>query len=230
MKGVSYRGIQDTVKQFYGIKVNHVTIMRWIHDFMETVNSYLEDQHPEVGKTWMADEQVVKVKGKVRYIFNCMDTRTRFLLASKFSKNRTTKDARALFKEAKRTADDKALKVITDGYVGYYKAVRKEFASYENPKPHKRYVSIRQPTGSNNRLERYHSSFRQRDKVMRGFKTRKGVDKYRENFRTYYNFVRKHQGLGVTPAQAGGLLIPADWQKLLAEALSADKQQSQSNS
>ncbi len=133
-----------------------------------------------------------------------LDRDTKFLLASNESPTRRYTDARQTFQEAKGIAGKKATTVITDGAFSYDKAVRKEFATYSNPKPHRRYVSLADRTHPNNNpIERFHNSFRQRDKVMRGFKGNQ--KQYAENFRTYYNFVRNHQALGSTPAQKAGI-------------------------
>ena len=146
-----------------------------------------------------------------------MDNKTRFLLASNQSPTRTYEDARETFQIAKATAQKKAKTIVTDGAFSYQKAVRKEFATYQNPKPHKRYVSLRQKTGNNNKIERFHETFRQRDKVMRGFKGNQ--KQYAENFQTYYNFVRKHTKIGMTPAQKAKINQKADWKELLTKAM-----------
>lgn len=218
MKGVSYRGIADSLKQFYGLKLTHVTIINWVNNYMEKINAYVNSLKPAVGDTWHADEQFIKVKGNQQYIWNVLDSDTRFLLASNESPTRTTVDARQTFKMAKEQAGKKALTVITDGSFSYDKAVRKEFSTYKNPNPHYRYVSIRAKDTSNNKIERFHESFRQRDKVMRGFKGNQ--KQYAENFKTYYNFVRPHTGLeGNTPAQKAGIQQQGNWKELLEKAV-----------
>lgn len=219
MKGISYRGIQDTLNQFTSLHVHHTTIMRWIRTYTAVMDDYIATLEPEVGKLWHADEQVIKVKGKLHYVWNCLDSRTRFLLATRVSKSRTLKEAKGLFKDAKTTAGMVAKKVITDGFNTYETAVKKEFGTHANPNPHIRYVSLRQPKGNNNRLERYHSSFRQRDKTMRGFKRKKSAQQYVIGYRTYYNFIRKHQTLQMTPAQAAGLNVSNNWKELLQKSL-----------
>ncbi len=52
MKGVSYRGIADSIKQFYGLKVTHPTIMSWVNTFMGKINAYVDTMQPQVGDTW----------------------------------------------------------------------------------------------------------------------------------------------------------------------------------
>ena len=170
----------------------------------------------DVGNRWHEDEQFIKVKGKQEYIWNVLDSDTRFLLASNESPTRTTQDARQTFQQAKAVAKEPAKTIVTDGAFTYEKAVNKEFMTYANPKPHEKYVSLKQHTGNNNRIERFHNSFRQRDKVMRGFKGNQ--KQYAENFKTYYNFVRQHQGLGMTPAQKAGINEKAEWKGLLQKA------------
>ena len=199
MKGVSYRSIADHLKQIYGLEVSHITVLNWVNTYLTKITEYVKSMQPQVGDYWLADEQFIKVKGNQQYVWNVLDNKTRFLLASNASKTRNYEDARRTFKRAKKVAGKKAKTVVTDGSFNYSKAVRKEFATYQNPKPHKRYVSLRQKTGNNNKIERFHETFRQRDKVMRGFKGNQ--NQYAENFQTYYNFVRKHSKIGMTPAQ-----------------------------
>ncbi|MCP3684966.1 MAG: IS6 family transposase [bacterium] len=206
IKGMSYRSIQDTLRQFKGLSVDHTTIMRWVHDFMDKINKYVSHLHPDVGDNWLADEQFTKIKGDLHYIWNCMDEETRFLLANHVSPARKTVDARKLFQDAKKTAQKKAKTITTDGAFAYNKAVTKEFYTYANQKPHRRYVSIRQERGNNNRIERYHGTFRHRDKGFRGHDNPEGTEAFSKNFRTFYNFVRPHEALnGQTPAQAVGV-------------------------
>ena len=88
-----------------------------------------------------------------------------------------------------------------------------------------RYVSLRQKSGNNNKIERFHETFRQRDKVMRGFKGNQ--KQYAENFQTYYNFVRKHSKIGMTPAQKAKIDQKADWKELLTKAMQSPVPESQ---
>lgn len=216
MKGVSYRGIADSIKQFYGLKISQVTVMNWVNNYMKRINDYVNQMKPQVGDIWHADEQFIKVKGKQEYVWNVLDGDTRFLLASNETRTRETVNARETFQRAKAIAGKKAKTVITDGSFSYEQAVRKEFATYQNKNPHYRYVSMRAKDVSNNKVERFHETFRQRDKTMRNFQTNQ--KQYAENFKTYYNFVRTHQGLKQTPAQKAGLKVNPQWKELLEKS------------
>lgn len=216
MKGMSYRNIADSLRQFFGLKVTHVTVINWVNEYMARINKYVDTLKPQVSDLWNADEQFIKVKGKEQYVWNVLDNETRFLLASNQSATRSYNDARQTFQMAKEIAGKKAGTVVTDGSFNYSKAVKKEFATYQNPNPHYRYVSLREKDSNNNVIERFHGSFRQRDKVMRGFKTNQ--KQYAENFRTYYNFVREHQELKMTPAQRANIAVKSEWKGLLEKA------------
>lgn len=217
MKGVSYRGIADSLKQFYGLRLSHVTIMNWVNNYMAMINDYVDNLKPQVSDQWHADEQFIKAKGKQEYIWNVLDNDTRFLLASNESPTRKYDDARKTFQMAKKVAGKKAKVVVTDGAFNYKKAVRKEFMTYENMHPHKRYVSIRAKDCSNNNIERFHGTFRQRDKVMKGFGGNQ--KQFAENFRTYYNFIKQHKSLGMTPSQKAGISNKGEWRELLTKSL-----------
>lgn len=140
-------------------------------------------------------------------------------LASYASPTRRTKDARKNFQLAKKCSGKKAKTMVRDGSFSYEKAVRKEFTIYKNPKPHKLYVSLRNKDFSNNKLERFHGLFRQRDKVIRGFNGNQ--KQFTENFQTYYNFIKHHIAfaLDMTPAQKAGIQQKLEWKEILLKAV-----------
>jgi len=70
---------------------------------------------------------------------------------------------------------------------------------------------------ANNNIERFHGTFRQRDKVMKGFK--ENQKQFATNFQTYYHFVKHHEGIGMTPAQKAGIQQKANWKELLQKAV-----------
>ena len=204
--------------------MTHEIIRRWVNTYMARINEYTAQFKPEnLGKVWSADEQKIKLKKENAWVWswNCMDNQTRFLLANQITKEREIVDARRLFRRAKANANAQMPEqVTTDGLQGYRKAVRKEFSSYQNRNPH---IRVRKITAkvNNNTIERYHGTFRERDKVMRGFQNGKTADTYNENFKTYYNYLKPHMALGgKTPAQATGINEPSEWKPLLIKALS----------
>ena len=72
-------------------------------------------------------------------------------------------------------------------------------------------------------IERYHGTYRARDKVMHGMDNIESAAKMMEYWRTYYNFILEHISLGgITPANAIGIGIGTSqhrWMNLLEKSL-----------
>ncbi|MBS3055039.1 MAG: DDE-type integrase/transposase/recombinase [Candidatus Aenigmarchaeota archaeon] len=106
--------------------------------------------------------------------------------------------------------------IITDGLPSYRDSIIKEFHSWRKPQVnHVRLETIRAKI-NNNLVERYHSTFRERDKVMRGFKSENSARIMTEGFRTYYNFIREHMTLEKTPSEEAGIDLQLDRNKWLS--------------
>ena len=199
-KGVSLRKIGNHINQFYGLQISHMGVYKWLQKYGKIVNDYVNQLELELSEVWNTDEMKVKCGGKWVWLWNVMDSGTRFLLASQISGKREIMDARKVFQEAKKRGKTKPSTMITDGLPAYIKAFKKEFFTLRNPRTkHIRNVGFRDKT-NNNRIERFHGTHRERDKVMRGLKRENSpiVD----GFRVHYNFIRPHQSLkGKTPAE-----------------------------
>lgn len=69
-----------------------------------------------------------------------------------------------------------------------------------------------------NVVERLHGTLKDRIKPTRGLKGENTVRTLLEGWVVHYNYVRKHQTLKMTPAQASGLDIENDWHSLVKDA------------
>ena len=187
--------------------------MRWVKNFSKIVSEYVDTIEPVTGDTWHADEMMIKVRegdsvstrGKSKYVWlwNCMDSDTRFLLANQVTAQRGIKDVRKLFKDAKNVSGSKPVFVITDGLPTYPKGIRKEFG-HRRGVIHRAGIGIADKT-PNNKVERLHGSIRQREKVMRGMQSVDTSDELMSGYRVHYNFVRNHMALDMTPAEKAGI-------------------------
>jgi len=207
-KGTSLRKISDHLEQFYGIRINYATILRWIRKYGKMIEEYANALEPNLSGQWHADEMAINVKGKWMWLWNVMDKETRFMLASLISEKRQIEDARTVFQKAKATGKSKPEKVVTDGLHAYEDAFKKEFFTLRKP----RTKHIRMPRfideTNNNIIERLQGTVRERDKVMRGFKKEESAQKILDGFRAYYNFIRPHQALqGKTPAEKANIIL-----------------------
>ncbi|KAA0010959.1 MAG: IS6 family transposase [Thermoplasmata archaeon] len=217
------RKIADTIYQFYGIKIHHDTIRRWIRKFMAKIKEYVNKKEPNVGDIWHVDEQMIKTKkDDLVWCWNVMDRKTRFLLANNITTSREIQDARELFKKAKEVANGKPRYVYTDGLQAYIRAFKKEFGDRQHSVIHVRNVGIRKER-NNNIIERYHGTVRERDKVMRALDSINTAKEMMEYWRIYCDYIRPHSALnGFTPAQMARIGIAYSrnrWMELLRKSM-----------
>lgn len=207
-RGLSVRKVAEHFQQVHNLDISHMTVYRWIEQYSRLASEWMNKQQVHTGERWHIDETMVNVNGEPRYLWNILDNKTRFLLATHVSKNRSLENTRMPMKKAKQQTNDRPKEVFTDGMMAYPAAVVKELGKRGGPtgfwSPHVRVASIRAKE-SNNLIERFHGSEKERFKVMRGFDQDNGCATLSEGFRVHYNLIRDHQSLGVTPGEVAGL-------------------------
>jgi transposase-like protein len=142
------------------------------------------------------------------WLWNLMDSKTRFWICSKLSQRRDTASGIAVLKDMKRRAPmPKAF--IHDGLPTYDEAYRKELRTTQNPRVQNiRSVSIRHE-GLNARVERLNGTVRDREIVMRGLNKQETAQDLVDAMRIHYNFIRPHMALeNKTPAEEAGIRLP----------------------
>lgn len=127
--GMSLNAICRNIEQQYGYKPNNSTIYRWVDEFTDRAIQQTKDIHPNVGDTWIADETVIKVGGINYWFWDCIDSETRFLLASRMVTTRGTRDARALMELAEERAGKTPKVVVTDKLNSYLDGIELAFGS-----------------------------------------------------------------------------------------------------
>lgn len=237
--GFSLRKITDHLGQFYGVRVNPTTPLRWIRKYSALLASYADQHKAEAGDFWHCDEMTVNIRGEggrkaLEWIWNLMDSKTRFLLACRITKTRFVEDAQAVIEDAQGRTDTRPMAFITDGLKAYHDAANDAF--YDNAAPIRNPHLIIPPVRTqdphlhpgNNILERLNGTTRERLKVMRGFGTKEGAKLAMDGWRAYYNLIRPHQGLqGKTPAEMAGIPLPEGdnrWMALIQAASAAMQQ------
>ena len=211
-KGNSPRDIQDTIYQSFGLRIHYSTISRWNNRFMGKINTFTNTLRSQTSDTMHIDEQMLSVKGEHRWCWNALDSDSRFLLATQITKVRRIKDARGIIQKAKVKISQKPDYVTTDKGKFYVKALRREFPTRARDDVFFNKKGINHLTSKmgNQIIARYHATFRERDKVIRVFKSENMAQRYVDNWQTFYNFVRPHQSFnGLTPAEMAGLNIGA---------------------
>jgi transposase-like protein len=223
-RGLSLRKISQHLKEFYDLEVTHMSVYNWIEKYIGIMNEYVNTIQPDIGDVWHTDEMMVKIDGSWEYLWNVMDERTRFQLASVVSTERRVRDARNVFQRAKNNCGGRKPKfVVTDGLQSYKRAIKKEFSTNTHETEHLYNVGL-QHHPNNNHVERLHGTIRQREKVMRGLK----VDDTPviEGHRLFYNFIKPHEALdGKTPSEEAGITVEGDnkWLALMKTAINYQK-------
>jgi transposase-like protein len=237
-RGVSLRQVAEHLEQAYSLRVSAMTVYRWVTHYSALAAKWMDAQGAKVGETWHVDERVVNVDGEHRYLWNVMDSQTRFLLASTISKGRGVPEARTAFKKAKGATAVRPKEIRSDGLATYPEAIKKEFGRRRLPTdpprnfkhahhsyftPHRVVPSIRAPE-SNNILERLNGTSKDRTKTMRAYDNDGGAAALSAGWQVHYNLVRDHLALGTTPAVAAGFapISGFRWRELIEMAVRRD--------
>ncbi|MHB1909746.1 MAG: IS6 family transposase [Nitrososphaerales archaeon] len=225
--GMSFAKIARTINDHYDMNLGATSIYRWIQKFVPKISEYVNSLAPQTSETWHADEVFQHMKGgvvvknqkkKVAFLWQVMDRKTRFMLASKLSRFRDESGAVQAFNTALANAHgQKPENVLTDAWKAYILAIPKSLGEVN----HVAKCGVgNKPHGSNNRIERANATVRERTKVQRGWKSMES--QISEGMRIQYNFVKPHMALEKqTPAQRAGINgeKKATWNELLREAI-----------
>ena len=98
-KGTSLRKIVDHLDQFYERTVHFTTIYHWVQKYSEIISRYAETLQPQLGDIWHADEMKIKTKrDDWSWLWNVMDSQTRFLIANLVTKKREIEERKVYLK------------------------------------------------------------------------------------------------------------------------------------
>jgi len=228
--GMSFNKIARTLNDNLDMNLGAASIYRWVKRYVPMISEYVNGLTPQLSETWQADEVFVKMKGgeeikarkmkNMAYLWNVMDRKTRFLLASRLSQHRNVNGAVGAFNAARKVAhDSQPEKIFADGLNAYPQAMT--YWESESGKPELvARMGVGKPHANNNRIERLNGTVRERVKVQRGWKSMK--TSLAEGQRIHYNFVKPHMALeGQTPAQVAvvGSEDKETWMSLLKKSV-----------
>jgi putative transposase len=218
-KGDSINEIRDSLHTQYNNCPSSKSVYGWITKYTSEAVNQFKDHHPNVGSKWVADETVLKLDGKNYWCIDIIDADTRFLLATKLSSNRETKDIKTLMELARDRAGKTPKKVLTDGWKGYLDGIE---LAYGADAKH----IITDPFDSNGvgenseLIERWHGTLKDRTKSLRGLKSVETANKFIDGFTVWYNYMRPHESLnGKTPAEKAKIqYISKSWADVIRTA------------
>lgn len=200
--GMSINEIRSHLKQEYGYYPSKSVVFGWVQKYTQLADKQFKDYHPQVGDVWVADETMLDVDGQHKlWFYDIIDTRTRFLLASRVAISRTTNDAEMLMREAEKRAGKKPSQVITDQNYSYLDGIEKAYGSDSehvlgNP------FKAKDSGKSTSKIERFHGTLKDRTKVIRSFRDFETLKEFTDGWLVYYNYFKPHESLdGKTPAE-----------------------------
>jgi len=199
-KGISLRQIQDHLKQFYNLSIDHSNILRRIQKFSKIINDYVKTLKPSLSEIWHVDEMKIQAGGKWRWLWNVMDKDSKFLISKMVTDRRRIRDSKKLFENSKEIAEKQPEVMITDGCHSYNRSLARAMPQTN----HIQLKTIRDHI-NNNPIERLNGTIRDRIKTMRGMQSLGSADLMTSAFQNYYNFIRIHSAIGTTPAEASNI-------------------------
>jgi putative transposase len=214
-EGMSLYEVRRNFIQQHGDYISDVSVLNWVNRFSELAVKDAEKYKPNVGSKWVADETVIDIDGENIWLWDIMDSETRFLIATHMSKTRTTRDAHALMKQAYERTGKIPRVIYTDKLRAYLDGIELTFGADTTHKQ----GSPFDVENNTNLIERFHSTIKSRTKVMRGLHSKESARKYLDGWLVHYNFFRPHMSLNdSTPARVSGIQFPyKNWKEVVEQ-------------
>jgi len=212
--GMPLDAIQRHLQQQFGVYYSEMGIYNWVKRFSKEAIDRVKDYKPIVGDEWIADETCLKVGGKNIWFWDVIDAKTRYLIASRLSDSRTTKDAALVMNEARRKAGKTPKRIITDRLASYIDGIELVFGADTEHIQSKPFTDV----NSTNIIERFQGTLKDRTKIIRGFKNMDTARLFTEAWLVHYNFFKEHETLGnIPPAVKMGATPIKDWAEVVSE-------------
>jgi len=206
-EGTSIGGICRHILQEHGNQPSSKTVYGWITKYTDEAVKKFNTYHPDVGDVWVADETMLRIDGANVWLYDIIDEKTRFMLASRIALARTTNDAKELMESASKCAGKHPMVVKTDRNNSYLDGIELAFGADTEHKFGSPFTVSKEDSTS--LIERFHGTLKSRTKVMRGLKSVDTAIQFANGFLAYYNFLRPHEKLnGKTPAEVAGISYP----------------------
>ncbi len=117
-----YKNLEEIMAE-RGIKVDHTTIMRWVHQYSPKIEKKIRKHLKPTNGSWRLDGTYIKVKGEWKYLYCAVDSDGNtidFMLSAK----RDRKLAKKFFKKALGSNQNQMPRVITiDKNAAYPRAI-----------------------------------------------------------------------------------------------------------
>ena len=150
-----------------GIVASYETVRRWAMKFGRDCPRRLRRKRPSPRDIWHLDEVVVSIGGKKHWLWRAVD-QDGYILDEIVQTRRDTKAARRLLTRLLKKQGRPPRRMITDK-LGSYAAARRQIMPAIEHRSHKRL---------NNRAENSHVPLRKRERMMQGFRSPGGLQRF----------------------------------------------------
>jgi putative transposase len=184
-----------------GIVVSYETIRRWGRKFGPEYARRLRRKQPSPREVWHLDEVVISIAGKEHWLWRAVD-QDGYVLYEIVQNRRDTKAAKRLLTRLMKKQGMAPRRIITDKLPSYGAARRQVMPRVEH-RSHK---------GLNNRAENSHLPLRKRERMMQGFRSVGGLQRFTSVFSAVRNlFVPPHSRRSALATHLHRLQAMAAW-------------------
>jgi putative transposase len=159
-----------------GILVSYETVRRWALKFGLDYARRLKRKRPNRLDIWHLDEVVITIAGRKHWLWRAVD-QNGYVLDEIVQPRRDTKAAKRLLRRLLKKQGCLPRRMFTDK-LGSYAAARRQIMPAVEHRSHK---------GLNNRAENSHLPLRNRERVMQGFRSAGGLQRFTSVFSAMRN-------------------------------------------
>src|SRR6202162_5263012 len=156
---LSYRDVDEMMAE-RSVVVSYETIREWCQKFGQSYAKRLRARRGHLGDRWHLDEVLLKIQGKLQYLWRAVD-QDGDVLDILVQSRRNKRAAKKFFRKLLKGLQYVPRVIITDKLRSYAAAKAEVMPS----------VAHHQHKGLNNRAENSHQPTRERERRMRGFKS-----------------------------------------------------------
>jgi putative transposase len=189
-----------------GIVVSYETVRCWAIKFGPDYARRLKRKSPSHRDVWYLDEVVITINGEKRWLWRAVDQEG-YVLDEIVQGRRDTKAAKRLLTRLLRKQGCRPKRIITDKLRSYGAAKHTVMPDVEH-RSHK---------GLNNRAENSHVPIRKRERMMQGFRSWSGLQRFVPIFSAIRNlFVPPRSHRTASGIRLHRLAAIADWKSIAA--------------
>jgi putative transposase len=169
---LSLRDVEELLAE-RGVTVTYETIRAWCSKFGRTYAARLRRRRAQPSDKWHLDEVQLKIKGKRHWLWRAVDKHG-VVLDILVRQRRDQHAAETFLRRVIETTGSQPRVVITDKLLSYPPALQRVLPN----------VDHRRHKGLNNRAKNSHQPTRQRERLMRRFKSPEHAQRFLEPFGT----------------------------------------------